>query len=104
GAAWRALTAPDCPLTGADLLQARRNWAWTMFRMLTRDLRARRFAQARLRLASCGLSAGDWLRYLRRGRRRFDAGTPVGEDGAYLTPDWSAFTPAPPQPAARGVQ
>ena len=99
GAAWRALTAPDCPLAGSALVQARRNWAWTLFRMLTRDLRGRRFAQARLRFASCGLAAGDWLRYLRRAQRTYAAGTPLDDAGGYLVPDWSRFTPqAPAEP------
>lgn len=88
GEVWRALNAPDCPLAGAELEQARRNWVWNLTRSLRADLKARRFANARLRFAGCGLAAGDWLRYLRRGRRSWGAGTPLDERGDFLIPGW----------------
>jgi hypothetical protein len=97
GEAWRALFAPDCPLEGEELEQARRNWAWTLFKHTRRDLRAGRYDLARLRLRCCGLSLRDWLRYLRRPRRQAQAGTPLDARGDFLIPDWSAFTPRTPQ-------
>lgn len=88
GEVWRALQAPDCPLAGAELEQARRNWVWNLSRRLRADLRGGRFANARLRLSYCGLSFGDWCRYLRRWRRDPMAGTPLGEEGNFLIPGW----------------
>lgn len=91
GEAWRALQAPDCPLAGEELEQARRNWAWILARQTYRDLQNRRWGNAWLRLRYCGLSPADWLRYLRRPRRYFDAGTPLDANGDYLLPDWTVF-------------
>jgi hypothetical protein len=88
GQVWRALTAAGCPLDGAELEQARRNWAWNLTRRLRADLRSGDLATARVRLAHCGLSLADWLRYLRRGRRDALAGTPLDERGEFLIPKW----------------
>lgn len=88
GEVWRALHAADCPLSGAELEKARRNWTWNLLRRLRADLRGRHFANARLRLAHCGLSFGDWCRYLRRWRLDPMAGTPVDGAGELLIPDW----------------
>jgi glycosyltransferase involved in cell wall biosynthesis len=95
GEAWRALLAADCPLAGADLAQARRNYTWTLAKLTWRDARAGRWRLARLRLAHAGLGTGDWLRYLRRPRRHLQTGTPLDADGRFLVPDWSCFTPRP---------
>jgi hypothetical protein len=91
GEAWRALHAPDCPLAGEELEQARRNWAWSLFKHTYRDLQAGRWADVRLRLRHCGLSLSDWLRYLRRAKRQAHAGTPLDAQGDFLIPDWSDF-------------
>ncbi|HEX2223730.1 MAG TPA: hypothetical protein VHN15_05970, partial [Thermoanaerobaculia bacterium] len=95
GEVWRALQAPDCPLSGEELEQARRNWAWVLFRHIRRDLRAGRRELAWLRLRHGGLSLRDWLRYLRRPRRDPQAGTPLDAEGEFLVPDWSHFDPRP---------
>ncbi|HEX2644273.1 MAG TPA: glycosyltransferase family A protein [Thermoanaerobaculia bacterium] len=91
GEAWRALQAPDCPLQGEELQQARRNWAWNLFKITYRDLRSSQWGNAWLRLRSCGVSPADGLRYLRRPKRHFNAGTPLDVDGGYQIPDWTQF-------------
>jgi hypothetical protein len=91
GEAWRALQAPDCPLQGEELQQARRNLAWTLFKLTYRDLRGSQWGNAWLRLRKSGVSPADWLRYLRRPKRHFNAGTPLDVDGGYQIPDWTRF-------------
>lgn len=85
GDTWAALADPQCPLTADEREQARRNVMWTHLKAIRRDVRARRFALARARLAA-GPSAGEWLRYLRRPHRETFAGTPFDEHGGYITP------------------
>jgi glycosyltransferase involved in cell wall biosynthesis len=91
GEAWRALQAADCPLADAEREQAKCNWAFAIAKLTYRDLRAGRLGIARLRLAHAGLSAGDWLRYLRRPKREALAGTPLDDRGEFVTPDWSHY-------------
>lgn len=76
GHAWRMLNSPECPLTGETLEQAKRNFAFVQARGVYRLLKRRRFGAATAILKHTGLGASDWIRYLRRPRRRADAGTP----------------------------
>ena len=92
-AVWAALSSEACPLTTDEREQARRNVIAGQAKLLWSDLRANRFALARLRFAA-GPSAGDWLRYLRRPRRDQWAGTPFASDGEFLVP---------PSPSPDGV-
>jgi glycosyltransferase involved in cell wall biosynthesis len=83
---WKALFRPDCPLTGDEREQARRNQAHGLAKHTWRDLRARRFHLARLRLAEAGFTLADAVRYLRRQKRDPYAGTPRDEAGEFLIP------------------
>ena len=76
GSAWAALHSADCPLRGAALEQARRNFAYTVVRGAFRQFRRRRYDYAGAIVRGSGLTAADWIRYLRRPRRRAHAGTP----------------------------
>jgi Glycosyl transferase family 2 len=86
---WMALADPACPLTAGEREQARRNVMGKQVRLLWRDLRARRFALARIRFAA-GPGAGSWPRYLRRPRRDPWAGTPLDAQGEFVIPETSA--------------
>jgi len=87
GKVWAMLNGPDGPLTGKELLQAKRNWCyWVLKQIVFSSL------HGRLRLAfriarSSGISALDWARYLRRGHRSGIAGTPLDENGEYIVPE-----------------
>jgi len=85
---WAALAEPGCPLTAEERDQARRNVTAKHFRLLGRDLRAHRFALARIRLAA-GPGVGGWLRYMRRPRRDPFAGTPLDEHREFVIPETS---------------
>ncbi|HXQ23799.1 MAG TPA: glycosyltransferase family A protein [Candidatus Acidoferrales bacterium] len=91
GEAWRALASPTCPLNLAERAQARRNLLYSVVKLTYRDLRAGRWPVARHRLRRLGLSAADWLRYLRRPRRDAFAGTPRDAAGELVIPDWSHY-------------
>lgn len=91
GEVWRMLNSQECPLEAAEREQAKRNWLFIIAKLTYRDIRDGRFGIARLRLRHVGLSLGDWLKYLRRPVRNIHAGTPLGEDGEFLIPDWSQF-------------
>jgi len=73
---WHALSAPECPLSGADLELARRNQAAGILKRVLRDVRNLDFELAAFRVRYSGLSPADWLRYARPSRRRADAGAP----------------------------
>jgi hypothetical protein len=88
GRVWTALADPACPLTAEEREQARRNVMGKQISMLWRDLRARRFALARIRFAAAP-SAGSWLRYARRPRRDPHAGTPLDAQGEFVIPETS---------------
>lgn len=91
---WKALFSPDCPLLGEEREQARRNHAHGLAKHTWRDLRARRFHLARLRLAEAGFALADAVRYLRRQKRDPFAGTPRDEAGEFLIP--SGLRPVEP--------
>lgn len=88
GAAWRALNAPECPLTSEEREQAKRNRAYHIARRTVEDLRRGHLAFAWHRLRESGLGLGDWTRYLRRPHRDGFAGTPFDPDGEFVTPKW----------------
>lgn len=89
GLIWRALHAPDCPLTPDERERARRNRTYHLVRRTLRDLRQGRAALAWSRLRQSGMRAGDWLRYLRLPARDPSAGTPLGPDGDFVVPQWA---------------
>jgi len=93
GCVWRALDAPECPLTPEEREQAKRNRAFHLAKRTLQDLRRGRggFAWARLRQSK--MTAADWLRYLRPPARQNFAGTPFGPDGAFVTPEWAKREP-----------
>ncbi len=86
GEAWRALQAPDCPLTPAEREQARRNRAYHLAKRTVQDVRRGRWRFASRRLRHSGMSAADWLRYLRRPRVDRVAGTPLDAAGEFVVP------------------
>lgn len=100
GEVWRALLSPECPLTGEELEQAKRNRVFLLAKAAYIDLKAGRWQLARLRIQHMGLSLGDWLRYLRRPSRDRMAGTPLDDEGDYLIPDWSHYQTADSAKAA----
>jgi glycosyltransferase involved in cell wall biosynthesis len=89
GLVWRALQAPDCPLTSDEREQARRNRAYHTARRTLEDLRRGRWEFAWNRLRYSNMGPADWLRYLRRPRRDAFAGTPLGPDGEFIIPGWA---------------
>ena len=88
--AWRALASPECPLEAAEREMARRNLAFITARTIWRHLKRRDWSLAVLTFRSSGLTARDWMRYLRRQRRTWLIGTPTGSDGEFLEPTWPA--------------
>jgi len=101
-AAWQALAADTCPLTGEERIQARTNLLYGVLKLTYRDARAGRWALARHRLRTLGVSTADWLRYLRRPRRDVLAGTPCDARGEFIMPDWSRYhVPGSPDVSTR---
>jgi glycosyltransferase involved in cell wall biosynthesis len=89
GLVWRALHAPDCPLTPEEREQAKRNRAYHTARRTLEDLRRARWAFAWNRLRHSKMGPVDWLRYLRPPRRDAFAGTPLSPDGEFIIPGWA---------------
>jgi glycosyltransferase involved in cell wall biosynthesis len=89
GLVWRALQAPDCPLTPEEREQAKRNRAYHVARRTLEDVRRGRWAFAWNRLRHSNMGPGDWLRYLRRPRRDAFAGTPLDAAGEFVVPGWA---------------
>jgi glycosyltransferase involved in cell wall biosynthesis len=87
GYVWDALASPDCPIEGSELEQARRNHAWVVAKHFWRELRSGRVGLAAYRLKHARMSARDWLRYLRRGRRSDQAGVALDEYGDVTIPE-----------------
>jgi glycosyltransferase involved in cell wall biosynthesis len=73
---WEALNHPDCPLSGAELAMARRNVAFASAKLALRALKTGRLQLAGAYLRHSGLSAREWVRYLRPPRRAASAGAP----------------------------
>ena len=80
---WAALKAADCPLDPAEREIARRNHAYVVARQAWRDARRGRVALAAARLRCSGLTAVEWMRYLRPPVRRAHAGTPADAAETY---------------------
>jgi glycosyltransferase involved in cell wall biosynthesis len=74
--AWSVLNSSECPLRGAALEQAKRNFVFTVARDAYRYARRGEHRAAAASLAELGLRPLDWLRYLRPPRRSAAAGTP----------------------------
>jgi glycosyltransferase involved in cell wall biosynthesis len=80
--AWRMLNSPECPLTGDALERGKRNFVFSQARGLYRLARAGRFRAAAVTAREIGLSAGEWMSYLRFPRRIATAGTPSARGGS----------------------
>jgi glycosyltransferase involved in cell wall biosynthesis len=78
--AWAMLNSPLCPLPARSREQAKRNCAYTTLRGAYRKFRRGRFRAAATALRYGGLTAGEWLRYLRRPHRVATAGTPTATE------------------------
>jgi hypothetical protein len=83
---WSALTSPECPLSGEELEQAKRNLTYHVAKRVLFDIVAGRWRYAALRLRKCGIPFSVWPRYLRRAKRSRLAGTPLDKDGEYVVP------------------
>jgi glycosyltransferase involved in cell wall biosynthesis len=83
---WRAITDANCPLTPDERELAKRNAAGRLLRTLLRDVRRGAWRLAIYRARTAGLTPGDWLRYGRRPRLSFTAGSPLGPDADYVVP------------------
>lgn len=84
GFAWRALADERCPLSAEEREIARRNYAYIVAREIYRRVRAGKPDIALLHWRHSGLTATDWLRYLRRPQRSKFAGTPVAAPRSVL--------------------
>jgi glycosyltransferase involved in cell wall biosynthesis len=72
------LWSDRCPLRGADLENARINWIAAIARLAIRHVLDGRPSAAWRVVRLSGSTPLDWLRYLRRPRRKTQAGTPPG--------------------------
>jgi hypothetical protein len=89
--AWRALSAPECPLDPGEREWARRNLAFITARTIWRHLKRGEWSLASLCVQSSGMSAREWAKYLRRPQRAWLIGTPIGSDGEFLEPAQHRF-------------
>ena len=101
GDGWKALEAPGCPLAGAALAAAKRNYLRVLAKKSLRDLRAGRWASVRTRLASASVGWRNWVKYFPRGSRNPVAGTPLRADGAFIEPKWLRLDPGAREPQER---
>ena len=88
--AWRALDAPECPLTPEEREQAKRNRTYHLAKRTLQDARRGRWRSARQRLRQSGLGLADWAKYLRPPQRDLMAGTPVDVHGEFVIPRWTS--------------
>jgi len=84
---WLGLHAADCPLTGQDLTRAKKNWAYQVFKEVVFSALHGRLKLAWHTLRASGISALEWIRYLRPGRRSGNTGTPLDDHGEFLVPE-----------------
>lgn len=77
GHAWRALSAPGCPLREDERVLARRNVAFGVAKSTWSALKAGDLTLARLRASRSDITPFEWLRYFRRPRRSPSAGLNV---------------------------
>ncbi len=89
---WRALDAPECPLTSAERERAKRNRAYHLAKRTVQDLRRGRWGIVFERVRQSNMTGADWVRYLRRPRRDAFAGTPFAADGDFITPSCAQNT------------
>lgn len=75
--AWRALSAPECPLDDAEREQAKTNVAFRTATSIWHAVRGGNLTLAWWRAKCSGISPAEWLRYLRRPQRSALAGVPV---------------------------
>jgi glycosyltransferase involved in cell wall biosynthesis len=87
-AMWRELNQPGCPLTGRELQQARKNWCWRVARYAVSATLEGRWGDGFAIASGSGISASEWVRYLRKPKRSDAAGVPVDEDGDPTVPEW----------------
>jgi glycosyltransferase involved in cell wall biosynthesis len=73
---WRMLNSAQCPLTGDAREIAKRNFVFGQARGVYRYCKRGRFAAARTLVSLVGLSAGEWMGYLRPPQRSASAGIP----------------------------
>lgn len=93
GARWRALLAPECPLSPEEIEEAKKAVVNELVRENVADARAGRLAVIRRRMEYAGIGIGDILRYAgRRPRREVLIGTPVDAAGEFLVPDWGVYS------------
>jgi hypothetical protein len=85
---WKALASTECPLMPDEREKARKTVVVKFVKALAADLRAGRWQLARTRYARSGLSPADVAKYLRRPRRGLFPGTPLGDDGEFIVPEW----------------
>lgn len=87
GAAWTALVSEECPLSGDELVLAKRACLHRLLRLCYRDIRTGRWSLARARLGAAGISVRDLLRY--RPKRLEDPalGSPLDDNGDYIVPE-----------------
>ncbi len=77
---WRALSLPECPLDEAEKMVARCNVAFATAKTIWQAARRGDFGLAWHRAALSGITATEWLRYLRPPRRSILAGmSPITE-------------------------
>jgi hypothetical protein len=93
---WDALNRPDCPLTGAELDQAKRNWCFFVAQKIAHFSFRGKIQLAAHILKRSGISPSEWARYLRRGRRSRFAGSPVDDHSTYVVPKSLLARPATP--------
>jgi len=89
GEAWRALHAPECPLSPEEREQAKNNWVRSEVKQILAALRAGEWSLAALEWQSCGIPWGAWIRGVLAGSSRQTlAGTPMEDAGEYHIPKW----------------
>jgi glycosyltransferase involved in cell wall biosynthesis len=84
---WKMLKGGHCPLTGADLEQAKRNWCWRVGRYSWEEIIRGRWRAGLTIARGSGISAPEWLHHLRRPRRSDAAGVPINKKGEYPVPE-----------------
>ena len=73
---WAMLNSPECPLRGAALARAKRNFVYVVARGSFRYFRRRRFSAAAAVIRYSGIAPSEWVRYLRPPHRSATAGSP----------------------------
>jgi Glycosyl transferase family 2 len=89
---WKVLQRAECPLTGAELEQAKRNWCWRVGRYTWEEVIRGRWRAGLTIARGSGISGVEWLRFLRRPRRSDAAGVPPAANGEYPAPKWPSIS------------